>query len=73
MRKLHVLAAISLLGLAACGDTALEQGAVGAAAGAGVAVATGGDVVTGAAGGAAANLLYCQTNPGKCDDAGLPL
>ncbi len=73
MRPTYLLAGAALLALTACGDTALEQGVVGAGAGAGAAILTGGDVVTGAAGGAAANLLYCQTNPGKCDDAGLPL
>jgi len=73
MRTTYLLAGAALLALTACGDTALEQGAVGAGAGAGAALLTGGDVVTGAAGGAAVNLLYCQTNPGKCDDAGTPL
>ena len=73
MRTTLYLATAALMALSACGDTALEQGAVGAAAGAGTAVILGGDPVTGAAGGAAANVLYCQTNPDKCDDAGLPL
>lgn len=73
MRTTYIFATAAMLALSACGDTLLEQGAVGAAAGAGAAIVTGGDAVTGAAGGAAANLLYCQTNPDKCDDAGLPL
>jgi len=67
------IAATLLLALAACGDTAAEQAIIGAGAGAGAAILTGGDVVTSAAGGAAANVVYCQTNPDKCDDAGLPL
>lgn len=67
------IAAAALLALAACGDTAAEQALVGAGAGAGVAILTGGDLATSAAGGAAANVVYCQTNPGKCDDAGTPL
>jgi len=73
MRTTYFLAGAALLALTACGDTALEQGAVGAAAGAGAAAVTGGDVLTGAAAGGAINLAYCQTNPDKCDDAGLPL
>ncbi len=73
MRGTYFVAVSALLALGACGDTALEQGVVGAAAGAGAAVVTGGDALTGAAGGAAANVIFCQTNPDKCDDAGLPL
>lgn len=73
MQRSYILAGAALFALTACGDTALEQGVIGAGAGAGAAVLTGGDVVTGAAGGAAANVIFCQTNPGKCDDAGLPL
>ncbi len=69
----HGLYLAALLAVAACGDTALEQGAIGAGAGAGAAVLLGGDVATGAATGAAANVIFCQTNPGKCDDAGTPL
>ena len=72
MQKIIILGG-TLLALAACGDTALEQGVVGAGAGAGAALITGGDVVTGAAVGASANVIFCQTNPGKCDDAGTPL
>ena len=52
--------------LAACGDTVTDQALLGGAAGAGVAVVASGSVLTGAAVGAGANLLYCQTYPSKC-------
>jgi hypothetical protein len=55
-----------LLGLAACGDTLGEQALLGGAAGGGAAVAAGGDPLTGAAVGAAANVAYCQTYPERC-------
>ena len=54
------------LGLAACGDTLGEQALFGGAAGVGVAAATDGDIVTGAALGAAGNVAYCQTYPSRC-------
>ncbi len=53
-------------GLAACGDTPLERAAYGGAAGAGTAAALDGNLLTGAAVGAAGNLIYCEENPGKC-------
>ena len=62
-KPLTLLAAVSLLGLTACLDTDLERGLAGAAAGAVIADATGGTVVTGAAVGGAAGVL--------CDDAGV--
>lgn len=54
------------LTLAACGDTPLEQGVLGAGAGAGTAIILDGNPVTGAVIGGAANVLYCQQNPGRC-------
>lgn len=64
------LKAILLLGslgpLAACGDTALEQAVIGAGAGAGTAAILDGNLLTGAAVGAAGNLLYCQTKKKRC-------
>ncbi|SFQ96305.1 hypothetical protein [Poseidonocella sedimentorum] len=57
----------ALVGLAGCGDTMGEQLIYGAAAGAGAAVATDGDIATGAVVGAGANAAYCQTNPGACN------
>lgn len=63
----------ALLALGACGDTVAEQAVVGAGAGAGAAVLLDGDPLLGAAGGAAANVLFCQNNPDQCDSAGLPL
>ncbi|MEN8659786.1 hypothetical protein [Marivita sp.] len=61
-----VFALVTLLGLAACGDTLGEQALLGGAAGGGAAVAAGGDPLTGAAVGAAANVAYCQTYPERC-------
>ncbi len=73
MSKSLILAAVAALGLSACGDTLGEQAAVGAAAGAGAALITDGDVLAGAALGAGGNVLFCQNNPEKCDDAGTPI
>lgn len=53
-------------GVAACGDTLGEQALFGAGAGAGTAAVLDGDLLAGAAIGAAGNVLYCQENPGKC-------
>ena len=55
-----ILALGATAGLAACGDNIGEQG-LGAAA------VTGGSLAQGAAIGAAANVGYCQLNPGKCN------
>jgi hypothetical protein len=67
MRLLRISAGISLaIALTACGDTALEQGLLGAGAGAAGAIVTGGDTTTGAVIGGVANVAYCQTNPDRC-------
>ncbi|RYG92351.1 hypothetical protein EU803_07945 [Loktanella sp. IMCC34160] len=64
MRKLSLaLAAFAITGLSACLDSDLERGLAGAAAGAVVADATGGNVVTGALIGGAAGAT--------CDDLGV--
>ncbi len=65
-KKIWLIAITALVTLAACGDTALEQGLLGAGAGAGVAIVLGGDAATGAVLGGAANVLYCQQNPSQC-------
>lgn len=62
-----LLALAGLAALAACGDTAGEQALIGGGVGAGVAVVTDRDPLTGAAVGAAGNLLYCQTYPERCN------
>lgn len=67
-----VLAIAVLGGLAACGDTVGEQAAVGALAGAGTALITDGDILTSAVLAAGGNVAYCQSYPGRCDDAGTP-
>jgi len=64
--KLWMAPIVGLFALAACGETALEQGLLGAGAGAGAAVILGGDATTGAILGGAGNVLYCQQNPGQC-------
>jgi hypothetical protein len=56
-----VLAVVAGLGLTACGDTVGEQALFGGAAGVGAAAVTNGDIVTGAALGAAGNVAYCQS------------
>ncbi|MFK7752924.1 MAG: hypothetical protein AB8B51_10265 [Sedimentitalea sp.] len=52
---------------AGCGQTVGEQALYGAGAGALGSLVMEGDVVTGAALGAAGNLLYCQKNLGVCN------
>jgi osmotically inducible lipoprotein OsmB len=61
-----VAAAICAVTLAGCGDTPLEQGLIGAGAGAGAAVILDGNPVTGAVVGGAANVVYCQRFPSRC-------
>ena len=52
--------------LAACGDTTAEQLLYGGAAGAGVSAVVNGNLVAGAAVGAAANYVYCNEFPRRC-------
>lgn len=54
-------------GLVACGDSLGEQAVIGGAAGLGTAALLDGDVLTGAAAGAAANVIFCQAQPEKCN------
>lgn len=61
-----ILCAAALLGLAACGDDLGEQAILGAGAGAGTAAVLNGDLITGAALGAAGNIAYCRQYPGRC-------
>ncbi|MEM9550552.1 MAG: hypothetical protein AAGA05_05220 [Pseudomonadota bacterium] len=68
MYSIRIFCAGALLaGLAACGDTIGEQAVIGGAAGAGTAAVLDGNLLTGAAVGAAGNVLYCQQNPGDCN------
>lgn len=53
-------------GLAACGDTTGEQALYGAGAGAAGAAVLDGNLITGAAVGAAANVIYCKEHPYRC-------
>lgn len=61
-----ILAACAALGLSACGDTLGEQALGGGVVGAGTAAVADGNMVQGAAIGAAANVAYCQTYPERC-------
>ncbi|SLN64504.1 hypothetical protein PEL8287_03555 [Roseovarius litorisediminis] len=60
------LAVTALVGLSACGDTIPEQAVLGGGAGAITGAVVGGSVLTGAAVGAAGNVVYCQTYPSRC-------
>ncbi|NSY38560.1 hypothetical protein [Leisingera sp. ANG59] len=67
MRAKSFIAALSLCGLvAACGDTTGERIIYGGGAGALGAAVLDANLVTGAAVGVAANLVYCEQNPRKC-------
>ncbi|MGH1465864.1 MAG: hypothetical protein ACRBBQ_10940 [Cognatishimia sp.] len=66
LRTVVIICAASF-GLSACGDTALEQGVLGAGAGAGAAIVTGGNAKTAAVVGGIVNVAYCQTYPGRCN------
>jgi len=64
--KIWIVAITALITLAACGETPLEQGLLGAGAGAATAIVLGGNTTTGALIGGAGNVLYCQQNPSQC-------
>ncbi|HBR37677.1 MAG TPA: hypothetical protein DD939_10335, partial [Sulfitobacter pontiacus] len=59
--KTILLAVTASAGLAACGDTLGEQALGGGVVGAGAAAVTGGSLAQGAAIGAGANVLACQS------------
>ncbi|MGX9356630.1 hypothetical protein ACS3SW_16125 [Roseobacteraceae bacterium S113] len=61
-----VLVGTALFALAACGETIGEQTLAGGTVGAAAAVVTDANPVKGAIVGAAGNLIFCQTNPGRC-------
>lgn len=65
--RFKLAAALSAsLALAACGDTTGEQVAIGAAAGTVGSAVLQGNLLTGAAVGAAANVIYCKEYPRRC-------
>ncbi len=67
MRSIAKFSVIALFGLlAACGDTFEERALIGAGAGGAAALATDGDVATGALLGGAANVAYCSQYPQNC-------
>ena len=60
------IAALGLTAVAACGDNLPEQTVLGAGAGAGAAIVLSGGLAAGALLGAAGNVAYCNSNPGRC-------
>jgi hypothetical protein len=70
MRTVQILPVIGLLAasvtVSACGDTTGEQALFGAGAGAVGSALLDGNLVAGAAVGAAANVIYCTEYPGRC-------
>ncbi len=65
-KRATYVAILAFAGLSACGDTIGEQALGGGAVGAGTAAVADGNMVQGAAIGAAANIAYCQTYPERC-------
>jgi hypothetical protein len=65
-KVVYPLAFLALAGLSACGDSVPEQALLGGGAGAVTGAVVGGSVLTGAAVGAAGNVVYCQAYPGRC-------
>ena len=64
----NIILAITACGsLAACGDTIGKQALGGGVVGAGAAAVADGNIATGAAIGAGANVLACQTDIADCD------
>ena len=61
------IAGSTLLALVACGDTVPEQALLGGGAGAIAGAVVGGSVLTGAAVGAAGNVVACQTKLANCN------
>ncbi|SIS22968.1 hypothetical protein [Roseovarius nanhaiticus] len=53
--------------LAACGDTVVEQAAIGGVGGLGTSAVLGGNLAAGAVVGAAGNVAYCQAFPDRCN------
>lgn len=66
-KVIPMLSALALTALAACGDTVPEQALLGGGAGAVTGAVVGGSVITGAAVGAAGNVVYCQAYPSRCN------
>ncbi|MBW4963188.1 MULTISPECIES: hypothetical protein [unclassified Sulfitobacter] len=62
-----ILALTACAGLAACGDNLGEQALGGGVVGAGAAALTGGGLLQGAAIGAGANVLACQSGAVRCN------
>ncbi|MBC7181606.1 MAG: hypothetical protein H5U14_16180 [Roseovarius sp.] len=65
-RFAQALGVLALGALVACGDTVPEQALIGGGAGALTTAVVGGSVITGAAVGAAGNVVFCQAYPNRC-------
>ena len=68
--KIHpkaLLAVLALTALTACGDTLGKQALIGGGAGAAGSALLDGNILAGAAVGAAGNVAYCQSFPERCD------
>jgi hypothetical protein len=61
-----VLIIVFLSALVACGDTIVEQAAIGGVGGLGASAILDGNLAAGAAVGAAGNVAYCQAFPDRC-------
>ncbi|MFP4043070.1 MAG: hypothetical protein ACLFTP_00645 [Rhodosalinus sp.] len=66
MRRRYILSVVALAVLAGCGQTPLEQGALGAVGGAVAGRVLVADPLAGAAVGAAGNIAWCQRFPARC-------
>ena len=67
MRAKGIVTGLALCaGLAACGDNTTERVLYGGGAGLAGSLLLDTNPVAGAAVGAAANVIYCEENPGRC-------
>ncbi|MFD0857683.1 hypothetical protein [Roseovarius aquimarinus] len=62
-----VFVIIALSALVACGDTVVEQAAIGGVGGLGASAILDGNLAAGAVVGAAGNVAFCQTFPDRCN------
>ena len=62
-----VLVIVALSAIAACGDTVVEQAAIGGVGGLGASAVLDGNLAAGALVGAAGNVAYCQAFPDRCN------
>lgn len=65
-RTFAILAVAGATSVAGCGQTPIEQAALGGAAGAGLVAIAGGDPLAGAVIGAAGSFAFCRIYPERC-------